>query len=379
MSELDFESMGLKEELIRGIYSYGFEKPSTIQRRAIPEVMKGIDIIGQSQSGTGKTGTFVISVLQQIDETKDGCQAIILSSVRELAIQTKNVVEQLGNYMNIKPVLCIGGSNPHDARKALNSGTCIVIGTPGRVLEMLDKGWLNPDTLRIFVMDEADDLLAPSFQNQVRGIIEQIPESTQICLFSATFPNEVLDISHKFMQNPKMILVKQEELTLQGISQFYIDVGHDKYKFETFCDIYKMLSISQSIVYVNTREKAERLRRNLEDKSFTVDVIHSKMSSSDRSKIMTNFRQGVSRILISTDMLSRGIDIQQVSIVINYELPIRKESYLHRIGRSGRFGRKGVAINIISNKDSRKLRDLERYYSTQISPMPEDINDYLGS
>lgn len=373
----DFEEMNLKENLLRGIYGYGFEKPSEIQSKAIVQVATGRDIIAQAQSGTGKTGTFVISTLQQIDDTVEGCQAIILAPVRELAFQIGEVAKSIGNYLNIKPVVCVGGSNIYDARRELSEGTTIVVGTPGRVIDMIERGFLSTRMLRMMVLDEADEMLSSSFLTQIKKIIMEVPETTQVCLFSATMPQEVLEITKHFMENPVNILVQQDQLTLDGISQFYVDVGQEKWKFETFCDLYELISISQSMVYVNTKHKADWMRDTLEERKFTVSVIHSGMTPAERTAIMKQFRNGDTRILISTDMLSRGIDVQQVSIVINYDVPNNRESYLHRIGRSGRFGRKGVAINLVSRQDFWKIDELKKFYSTNIEPLPEEINSFL--
>lgn len=373
----DFATMGLKENLLRGIFGYGFEQPSEIQSKAILPVIQNRDLVAQAQSGTGKTGTFVIGALQQVDETVEGCQGIIIAPVRELAYQIAEVLRNIGQYLNVKPVVCVGKDNIHDARRNLNKGTSIVIGTPGRIIDMIERGYLSTRLLKILIMDEADEMLSRSFLPQIKKIIQEVPTDTQICIFSATMPYEALDITKHFLVDPVEILVKQEDLTLDGISQFHIDVGQERWKFETFCDLYDIVSISQSMVYVNTKEKADWLKENLVNRKFTVSVIHSGMKATERSDIMKEFRKGNTRILISTDMLSRGIDIQQVSIVINYDLPKNKECYLHRIGRSGRFGRKGVAINLVAKQDFWKLKDLERFYGIHIDPMPAEIGSFI--
>jgi translation initiation factor 4A len=374
-----FDDMGLKESLLRGIFSYGFEKPSTIQSRAIVPITEGIDIIAQSQSGTGKTGTFVIGSLQRIDEDLEGCQIIIISHTRELAYQTHTVCTNVSQYLkNIVPVVCVGGSNIHEARSQLRTGANIVIGTPGRLIDMIERGFLKTDKMKLLVLDEADELLSAGFEDQIRIIVENIPKSSQICMFSATMPGPVIELSEKFMNDPKKILIKHEEITLEGIKQFYVNVQDDKYKLEIFCDLYDTISVSQSIVYVNRKQRADWLKDMLEENKFTVSVMHSDMSSEERQDIMEQFRSGKTRILITTDLLARGIDIQQVSVVINYDIPNDKECYIHRIGRSGRFGRKGVAINFATSRDIWKIEELERFYLTQIADMPENIGDYIG-
>jgi translation initiation factor 4A len=372
-----FEDMKLKEPLLRGIFGYGFEKPSVIQSKAIIPISKGRDIIAQSQSGTGKTATFVTSLLQRCDPNIRGCQAIVIVPTRELAAQIKDVCLKIGQYCRITPVLCIGGINVYDAKRELESGASVVIGTPGRITDMMQRRFLSTRSIKMMILDEADDMLKPGFASSIRTVVDQLPEQAQVCLFSATMTPDVTEFGNKMMRDPKIILVKQEHITLEGIKQFYIDVGNDRYKLDTFCDIFEMISVSQTMVYVNTKRRADELKDILSQRNFTVSVMHGQMEQPERTAIMKQFRSGETRILISTDLLARGIDIQQVSIVINYEIPNDKECYIHRIGRSGRFGRKGVAINLVTNRDFYKLKDLERYYSTTIEPMPQHIADLI--
>lgn len=378
-----FEQMNLKETLLRGVFAYGFEKPSVIQSRAIVPVTKGGDIIAQSQSGTGKTGAFVISSLQRIDEKVRGCQVLIVAHTRELANQITKVCKNISQYMkNIGVVCCTGGINVRDNLKAIrdatSDGPCIAVGTPGRLIDMIRRRTLPINHLKMMIVDEADEMLSPGFDEQIRDIIELIPQSTQICLFSATMPGAVIELSHKFMNNAQLILVKTEELTLEGIAQFYIDVHEDNYKVDTLCDLFDQISVSQSIIFVNTKDRADRLADAMTDNKFAVSVIHSNMSPEERRLVMTEFEIGKTRTLIATDVMARGIDVQQVSVVINFDIPDNKECYIHRIGRSGRFGRKGVAINFATKKDSWKIEELERFYSTQIDALPTDIAKYIN-
>jgi len=373
-----FEDMGLKEHLLRGIFGYGFESPSNIQAQAIVPIMSGGDIIAQSQSGSGKTGAFVISALQRLDESTNGIQCMILSPTRELSQQIYDVCSNIGQHTTAKFVSCIGGTRMDECKRLLNKGPVIVIGTPGRILDMIQRRYLNLETLRMFILDEADEMMSESFENQLKEIVNYIPMTAQMCLFSATIPREILDISKQIMKNPKVILVKQEQLTLDGIKQFYVNVERDDYKFDVLCKLYSSISVSQSIIYVNTKQRAMKLERMLLDEKNSVSLMHSGMKPNERESVMKDFRSGISRILISTDLLSRGIDVQQVSIVINYDLPGKKESYLHRIGRSGRFGRKGVAINFVTNREFNKLDDLENFYSTKIESLPDNFEDYLN-
>lgn len=374
---LSFDSLDLNENLLRGIYSYGFEQPTPIQIKAIPIIKTEQDIIAQSQSGTGKTGAFVIGTLQRIDDSIKGCQAMIIAHTRELAQQIYEFCTNLCIYMDINPVLCIGGQNIHITKNELLNGTTIAIGTPGRLIDLIHRGYLSTRILRLLIIDEADEMFSTSFQEQLKNIIKIVPNDTQVCLFSATLPPAILELTKRFMNNPTRILIEKELLTLEGIKQFYVNVENEAWKFDTFCDLYDTISISQSIIYVNSIRKGVELKQKLEEKSFTVLIIHSGMESSERIQVMKEFRNGSSRILISTDLLARGIDIQQISVVINYDLPRNKENYLHRIGRSGRFGRKGIAINLITTRDETELKNLMIYYETEIVPLPENIEELI--
>lgn len=369
-----FEDLNLKDSLIKSIYEYGFEYPSMIQIKAIPEVVKGDDIVVQSQSGTGKTATFVISVLQLIDETQNGVQGIIIMPTRELALQVYDVVKNLGDVQGIKPVLCIGG---YDIRKSFNeleNYPSIMVGTPGRICHMLDGDNVFLGLLKIFVMDEADELLNNDFRETMKTIIGYIPPFSQIALFSATMDKDTIDVTRNFLKNPKLVLLEAEQVTLDGIKQFKIYVDNYKMKYDVLNDIYEHFSINQSIIYVNNKKNLENVSRCLEN--FNTLIIHGKMDMNERRDVMKRFRKGESRILISTDLLSRGIDISQISVVINFDVPDRKDTYIHRIGRSGRFGRQGVAINICERRKSYILKDLELYYSTKIEPLPDSIEEY---
>ena len=373
----DFDSMKLRDELLRGVYSYGFEKPSAIQQRAIVPMAQGKDVIAQAQSGTGKTATFAVGILQQIDINSRDCQGLILVPTRELAQQVNRVVASLGIHMGVRCHACTGGTPIADDIKILHNGVHVVSGTPGRVFDMIDRGELNPNRIRVFVLDEADEMLSKGFEEIIKDIFQTLPADVQVGIFSATLPPECLDITKKFMNNPVNILVKQEELTLQGINQFYVNCEKEQWKYETLCDLYNDINITQAVIFCNARRKVDWLTDRMTRDNFTVSATHGSVNPEDRRKIMEEFRTGSSRVLITTDLLARGIDVQQVSVVINYDLPRNKENYLHRIGRSGRFGRKGLAINFVTQEDMRDLRELERFYDTQIEPMPVDVASYL--
>jgi len=373
----NFDNMSLTEDLLRGIYAYGFEKPSSIQQRAIKPLCKGLDIIAQAQSGTGKTATFTIGILHSLDFKLPECQALILAPTRELAQQIQKVVLALGDYLNVRCHACIGGTRVKDDITKLQSGVHVVVGTPGRVYDMLCRRVLKPDNIRVFILDEADEMLSRGFKDQIYDIFQVLPSKTQVGLFSATMPPEALEITQRFMNSPVRILVKRDELTLEGIKQFYISVEKEEWKLDTLCDLYDTLNITQAVIFCNTRRKVDWLTDRMRSREFTVSSTHGDIGQKERDVILNEFRTGSSRVLITTDLLARGIDVQQVSLVINYDLPRNPENYIHRIGRSGRFGRKGVAINFVTVDDTRTLRELETFYNTTIDEMPAHVADLI--
>ncbi|TPX33318.1 hypothetical protein SmJEL517_g03770 [Synchytrium microbalum] len=372
-----FDAMGLRQELLRGIYAYGFERPSAIQQRAIMPVLKERDVIAQAQSGTGKTATFSVSILQKIDITKRETQALILAPTRELAQQIQKVVIALGDYMQIECHACIGGTNVREDMRKLEGGAHVVVGTPGRVYDMINRRALRSEHIKMFVLDEADEMLSRGFKDQIYEVFQLLPPATQVVLLSATMPQEVLEVTKAFMRDPIRILVKRDELTLEGIKQFFIAVEKEDWKLDTLCDLYETVTITQAVIFCNTRRKVDWLTQKMVEREFTISAMHGEMTQSERDVIMKEFRSGSSRVLITTDLLARGIDVQQVSLVINYDLPTNRENYIHRIGRGGRFGRKGIAINFVTADDGRMLKDIEQFYNTQIDEMPMNIADLI--
>lgn len=367
-----FDDMDLKNELLRGVFGYGFEEPSAIQQRAILPIVEGNDVLAQAQSGTGKTGTFSIAALQRIDSELKHPQALILAPTRELALQIQKVVIALAFHMDIKVHACIGGTSFQEDAEGLRDAQ-IVVGTPGRVFDNIQRRKFKTDHIKMFILDEADEMLSSGFKEQIYQIFTLLPPTTQVVLLSATMPNDVLEVTTKFMRNPVRILVKKDELTLEGIQQFYINVEEEQFKYDCLTDLYDSISVTQAVIFCNTRRKVEELTQKLKADNFTVSSIYSDLPQQERDIIMKEFRSGSSRILISTDLLARGIDVQQVSLVINYDLPTNKENYIHRIGRGGRFGRKGVAINFVTNEDVGAMREIEKFYSTQIEELPANI------
>jgi translation initiation factor 4A len=375
-----FDKMPLHTNLLRGIYSYGFEKPSAIQQRAIVPFINGGDIIAQAQSGTGKTGAFSIGLLQRMDLSKKCVQGLVLSPTRELAIQTEQVISHIGDFLaEGNSAFCatfVGGTRVHDDIRKLDSGVIVAVGTPGRVYDVIKRGALRAKTLKVLVLDEADEMLSQGFSEQIYEIFKFLPKDIQVALFSATMPPDVLELTTKFMRDPKRILVKKEALTLQGISQFYVAL-EEEYKLDTVMDLYCSASIAQSVIFCNTRRRVDWLAEQMNQKQFTVSSMHADMPKGEREKVMATFRSGSSRVLITTDLLSRGIDVQHVSIVINFDIPVNRESYLHRIGRSGRYGRTGVAINLVTARDVGTLKELESFYNTQVDELPMNFAEQL--
>lgn len=345
--------------------------------------------------------------MQSLDTTLRETQVLCLSPTRELAVQIQKVILALGDFMNVQChavnnfiinsqldaakkinfflitknrflfLQCIGGTNLGEDIRKLDYGQHIVSGTPGRVFDMIKRRVLRTRSIKMLVLDEADEMLNKGFKEQIYDVYRYLPPATQVCLISATLPHEILEMTSKFMTDPIRILVKRDELTLEGIKQFFVAVEREEWKFDTLCDLYDTLTITQAVIFCNTKRKVDWLTEKMREANFTVSSMHGDMPQKERDEIMKEFRSGQSRVLITTDVWARGIDVQQVSLVINYDLPNNRELYIHRIGRSGRFGRKGVAINFVKSDDIRILRDIEQYYSTQIDEMPMNVADLI--
>lgn len=376
----DNKTICIKDDILQGIYAYGWDKPSGIQSKSIVPLMEGRDIIAQAQSGTGKTGSFSIGVLSRIDEKCDNIQGIIILNTHELASQVYSVLTGLAEYMNVKVVKCIGGTPVNDDRIAINKKPHIVIGTPGRIADLLNKKILDLSKLKIFIMDESDELLGKGFYNNICEILSHVPpQDCNIGIFSATIPKQIEEIGDKFLQNPVKILVNKEHLPLEGIKQFYFETRDEYWKFEMLCKLYERIGKSQVMIFVNSTNKCDILSNKLRERGHTVANINGKMNEEQRNKIMEEFKQGKTRILITTDLLARGIDIYAVSLVINYEIPTRNnfENYIHRIGRAGRFGRKGCAINFIKEDEKELLNDLINYYKINMTPLTQNFDTYM--
>jgi translation initiation factor 4A len=374
----NFDNLNIKEEFLKGIYIYGFKDPSDIQVKGIQSINTGKDCILQSQSGTGKTGTYLLGVMNNTPNNK---KSIIISPTRELAKQIYNVAIEIGKYSDLKIGLFVGGTNISNDFNNINECN-IIIGTVGRLNHILDKKRNIYKQTHIFVCDEADDLFTDKMgvSEDLNNIISNIEKNTQKILISATLNNCIFSLSKEFLDNPIKILLKKEQIAVDLISQFYVDTEIEDYKLDVLLDLYNIISSTQAIIFCNTIRKVDWLNTELSKKNFTITAIHGKMTQDERNIIVNEFRQGKTRILLTTDLLARGIDIPQVNLVINYDLPINKETYIHRIGRCGRFGKKGISISMVKMEDSNEVRTLNRmrnYYKININELPEDIENYL--
>ena len=370
-----FDDMDLPPELLRGIYAYGFEKPSEIQKKGIVPIMKGMELIAQAQSGTGKTGTFTIGSIARIDPANKNVQVLCMAPTRELAQQIQIVASALGEAMKIRTYAAMGKTPVRDDIRALDRGVHFLIGTPGRIYDLMNRKAFSTEHIKVIVIDEADQMLEDRFREQLQCILSLgFPPTTRCALFSATMNDDVIEFAEKLLEKPVRILVPPEEVNLKGIKQFRVDLEREDWKFEVLLDLYKNLNIAQALIYCNKRQKAEWLAEKMTQSGFPITCIHGDMEVKDRMDRMTSFRKGDTRVLISTDLLARGIDVQQVSLVINYELPTQMDNYIHRIGRSGRYGRKGTAINLLCNDDLRNMKDIEEYYKIEVDRLPEDLS-----
>ena len=375
-----WDELEINPLLLRGIYSYGFEVPSIIQQQAIKPLIMGKDIVVQAQSGTGKTATFTIGSLANVDVCDNNTQVLVLSPTKELTIQTAKVFTGLGSMMEgLRVQTLYGGSTIEEGSAFSNKKTPHVIcGCPGRVFDMMRRNKISSKKIKLVILDEADEMLSAGFKEQVYNIFQYFSNTIQVALVSATLPESINAIVDKIMRNPIRISVKREMLTLEGISQYYIAVDDDRQKYATLKDLYSLISISSSIIYCNSVKRVQDLYEAMKDDEFSVCRIHSGMDKEERATSFEDFRTGRTRVLISSNVTARGIDIQQVSVVVNFDIPKCVNTYLHRIGRSGRWGRKGIGINMITRRDVAKLKEIEQHYETQISEMPSNVDFLIG-
>lgn len=371
----EFEDYFLKRELLMGIFEKGFEKPSPIQEESIPIALAGRDILARAKNGTGKTAAFCIPVLERVDPSRPVIQALLLVPTRELALQTAQVCKELAKYLQIEVMVTTGGTSLKDDIMRLYQTTHIVVATPGRVVDLAQKGVARLSDCRMLVMDEADKLLSPEFQPVVEQLIGFLPEDRQIMLYSATFPVTVKAFKEKFLRKPYIINL-MEELTLKGVTQYYAFV-EERQKVHCLNTLFSKLRINQSIIFCNSVNRVELLAKKITELGYSCYYIHAKMLQSHRNRVFHDFRNGNCRNLVSSDLFTRGIDIQSVNVVINFDFPKNAETYLHRVGRSGRFGHLGLAVNLITYEDRINLFKIEQELGTEIKPIPAQIEEKL--
>lgn len=369
-----WEDLSINPLLLRGIYAYGFESPSSIQKKSILPILQRKDVIAQAQSGTGKTACFAISSIELVDTSLPNTQAIIMSPTRELSSQIKSVVDALAiNITNFKSQLLVGGTHTENDITILKQDSPhIIIGCPGRIYDVLRRKHINLDLVKLLILDEADEMLSSGFKEQVYNIFDLLPKNIQKALFSASMPHTINDLTNRFVTNPVKIIVKSEQLTLEGIKQYFVNLENDAMKYETLKDLFSTFSVAQCIIYCNSVTRVSDLYEAMNNDGYPVCLIHSNLDKATRQTNYDDFRRGKFRVLISSNVTARGIDIQQVSTVINFDIPKCVHAYLHRIGRSGRWGRKGVAINFITRRDYKQLKDIEQFYQTNINELPDD-------
>lgn len=376
IDELDNFGQLNNEDLITSIYQYGYETPSDIQKVGIPQFMKNKNCILQSNSGTGKTACFVIGSLYNMDKNQKNLQVVIVTNTKELAEQIYQVSKNISLYLNISIGLYRGGINisnyeRHNPNNSEQYKDQMIICTPGRLLDVLKKKIISLDKLRYLILDECDELLNKGFVDNIREISNYLGSDTRVALISATMNEDIMNLSNSLMIGDIFkYLVKNEEVNVREIKQYFMNVENEKYKLDNLIDIYKNISVAQSIIFCNRKETAEWLSNNLKEQDFNVAYIHGEMELQRRTDILNLFRSGQLKLLIATDLLARGIDVQQLQLVINYDIPIKKENYIHRIGRSGRFGKKGFIINLVSNETYIKLLEITQYYGANIDILP---------
>ena len=365
----------ISADLLRGIYAYGFENPSNIQQKSILSIINKRDVIAQAQSGTGKTGAFTVAALQKVMVEKRTTQVLMLAPTRELAKQIYDVISSIGSMISglVLRLLVGGTSSADDSVELRKNVPHIIVGCPGRVFDMIRRNYIQGSNIQLLVLDEADEMLSSGFNEQIYNIFQYMPTDIQVALFSATMPPELYALTEKFMRNPVNIQVKADQLTLEGIQQHYVALDDDVQKYMTLKDLFKSISVSQCIIFCNSTKRVADLHEAMLFDGFPVCCIHSGMDKADRDKAYTEFKVGHHRVLISSNVTARGIDIQQVSTVINFDMPQDPHIYLHRIGRSGRWGRKGVGINFVTRRDMRIKKEIESYYGTTITELPSNF------
>jgi len=386
-----WDALNLKTNLVRGIFDMGFDTPSFIQKKAVPHIAQGRDMRAQAQSGTGKTGAFVIGALQRMDENLQTPQCLVLVSTREIALQIVKVFEKIGKHMGISACLLVGATPIHPDIEALSKNPQVVVGTPGRINHMIERGYFKVDDIKTFVLDEADEMLKEGFQEQVKEIYQKISsENMQSLLFSATYSEQDFDVIKNIIKNPVEIDLLHEDQTLKGIKQVYVDIGPSRavggsllakdkevvLKVLTLMDIFKNHTLAQILVFINKKTHASLVHKTLNENEYPCELITSDLDQKQRTKVLEDFKAGKTRILVSSGLCKRGIDVQSLSMVVCLDVPSLddKNDYIHRVGRSGRYGRKGVALHILNSQELENLQNIARSFDSIINPLTDDFD-----
>ena len=370
METVRFDDLDLNDEILRAVKEMGFEEASPIQAKAIPVVLSGRDLVGQAQTGTGKTAAFGIPMLQMLDTENKRPQAMILCPTRELAIQVSDEIRRLAKFMHGAKVLPIyGGQNITNQIRAIKKGVNIIVGTPGRVMDHLRRHTLKTEDLKMVILDEADEMLNMGFREDIETILHEVPENRQTLLFSATMPKAIMELRKKYQDHAKVVKIVKKELTVSNIEQSYFEV-RSRRKLEVLCRLLDMYTPKLSVVFCNTKRKADEVAEQLKGRGYFAEGLHGDLKQSQRDRVMKSFRNGRVDILVATDVAARGIDVDDVDAVFNYDLPQDDEFYVHRIGRTGRAGRTGSAFTFVERKERRKLKEIMRYCRTKISERP---------
>lgn len=366
MNIMKFEDLQINDDIKRAVLEMGFEEPSPIQAQSIPVILSGKDVIGQAQTGTGKTAAFSIPLLEMVNPEDKSLQAVVLCPTRELAIQVSSEIRKIGKYMHGVKTLPVYGGQPIDRQiKSLKGGVQVVIGTPGRVIDHINRKTLKLDNVKMVMLDEADEMLDMGFREDIEMILSKTPEERQTTFFSATMPKGILDLTKQYQKDPVHIKVVRKELTVPNIKQYYIETRSSN-KLEVLCRLVDVYNPKLSVVFTNTKKGADELVSDLQARGYFADALHGDLKQTQRDIVMDKFRNGTIDILVATDVAARGIDVDDVEAVFNYDLPQDEEYYVHRIGRTGRAGRNGISFSFVFGKDMRKMRDIERYTKTKL-------------
>ncbi|WP_129596817.1 DEAD/DEAH box helicase [Methanohalophilus profundi] len=378
MESLTFKDLNLSKNIERAVEDMGFEEPTPIQSQSIPYLMEGKDVIGQAQTGTGKTAAFGIPALEMLDVKSKKVQVVVLCPTRELANQVAEEMSKLAKYQNTK-MLPVYGGQPIDRQiKALRRGVHIVIGTPGRIMDHIQRKTLKLDGVKMLVLDEADEMLDMGFREDIEFILSRVPGQKQTVLFSATMPKPIIKLTKKYQQNPQMVKTVHKKLTVPQVEQYYFEVKNNA-KTEVLCRLIDIYNFKSSLVFCNTKKNVDKQVETLKARGYLVDGMHGDMRQAQRERVMSNFRKGEIETLVATDVAARGIDVENIEAVFNYDIPQDEESYVHRIGRTGRAGKEGVAITFASGKDIRKIKDIQKHTKAKIIrknvPSQSDVED----